>query len=79
MAQKMLQELNLGEMGTTQRKGCAVDAAVYGTQCVSNPEDSPVANICTAHFVVTVAVFFSADKNPRMSHAFNSFLISHKV
>lgn len=75
----MLQELNLGEMGTTQRKGCAVDAAVYGTQCVSNPEDSPVANICTAHFVVTVAVFFSADKNPRMSHAFNSFLISHKV
>lgn len=66
-------------MGTTQRKDCAVDAAVCDTQSVSNPEDSPVANICTAHFVVRIAVFFSADKNPHMSHAFNSFLISHKV
>lgn len=66
-------------MGTTQRMGCAVNTAVYDTQSVSNPEDSPVANICTAHFVVRVAVLFSADKNPHMSHAFNSFFIAHKV
>lgn len=66
-------------MGTAQRKGCAVDADVSDTPSVSNPEDSPVANICTAHFVVRVAVFFSADKNPLRAHTFNSFLISHKV
>lgn len=49
------------------------------TQSVSNSEDSPGANICTASFLARAVVSFSADENPHMSHAPSSFSISHKA